>query len=446
MPRPFDKKTSEHFVLGFRAQDDARFHDSEASDRVWIEKADLNRNRKIKNLSDLESEFGEAQEQKTWREGEAANYGIYFDDSEYDYMKHLRDVGTGAGEAVFVPATRQSEGKGKSKAKGMSLDEQLRQLDLEYSNDAVSMASSRVSKAESLLPEDMLPSEFVVKRTYQDQQNVPDEIAGFQPDMDPRLREVLEALEDEEYVDDDEDMFGELAAEGEEVELDDFEASFADDDGWESDDTIKQTTKRERQSGIDGQQSSHDDEDESLDAVNDDWMKEFQKFKKDAKSQTRAKQLGAGPGDMQSSIQSSATNIDGLKRKKRKGALTASTGFSMTSSAVARTEALSVLDERFEKTLASYQDDDFNDSMSIMSGMSGFSKLSGMSNTANGNIPTTLRSDFDAIMDEFSGQYSEVGQKSRRVRKGKPQSGLEELDELRKQMGPARIAVQKTSR
>ncbi|KAL0565762.1 hypothetical protein ABG067_009610, partial [Albugo candida] len=39
---------------------------------------------------------------------------------------------------------------------------------------------------------------------------------GLQPDMDPRLREVLEALEDEEYIegDLDEDFFESLNAEG----------------------------------------------------------------------------------------------------------------------------------------------------------------------------------------------------------------------------------------
>lgn len=36
--------------------------------------------------------------------------------------------------------------------------------------------------------------------------------------MDPRLREVLEALEDEEYVDEEDDIFGELTGDGYEVE------------------------------------------------------------------------------------------------------------------------------------------------------------------------------------------------------------------------------------
>ena len=61
--------------------------------------------------------------------------------------------------------------------------------------------------------------------------------------MDPRLREVLVALEDDAYVDDDDDIFGELAKDGEEIEEDEFdqEAWDGEDEGWESDDTAKPT-------------------------------------------------------------------------------------------------------------------------------------------------------------------------------------------------------------
>lgn len=37
------------------------------------------------------------------RAGEAAKYGIYFDDREYDYTKHLKRIGTDP-TAVFIPA------------------------------------------------------------------------------------------------------------------------------------------------------------------------------------------------------------------------------------------------------------------------------------------------------------------------------------------------------
>lgn len=35
-------------------------------------------------------------------EGEAANYGIYYDDTSYDYMQHLREVGEESSETHFA--------------------------------------------------------------------------------------------------------------------------------------------------------------------------------------------------------------------------------------------------------------------------------------------------------------------------------------------------------
>lgn len=46
-------------------------------------------------------------------EGEAAEYGIYFDDTEYDYMQHLRSVGD-APDAVLLQAPVPKD-KGKAK-------------------------------------------------------------------------------------------------------------------------------------------------------------------------------------------------------------------------------------------------------------------------------------------------------------------------------------------
>ena len=56
-------------------------------------------------------------------------------------------------------------------------------------------------------------------------------------------------------------------------------------------------------------------------------------------------------------------------------------------------------------------------------------------------MPET-RKDFDAIMDEFLNGYSMTGQRSKthRVRRGKHQSGLDQLDEIRRDLGKARIS------
>ncbi|KAK6402558.1 Protein ltv1, partial [Oleoguttula sp. CCFEE 5521] len=278
MPRrkPFDKKSATTFALVHRAQNDPLINDDEAPSMVFAEKQtrhvpdeDFNalpssssasafsststRSRKVKQRGDLEEEFGVAFRPN---EGQAAEHGVFFDDTQYDYMQHMRDLGTGQGPVTWVPAARPKE-KGKGKQK---LEDALRDMDIEGSDDLQSVGQSSMasSVARSLLPEEVLPSEFVMRRSYQDQQDVPDEIAGFQPDMDPRLREALEALEDEEYVDDeDDDLFGELTKEGREVEIDEWERlgeqqMFTEgeaelDDGWESDVTVtaKDTSKRE---------------------------------------------------------------------------------------------------------------------------------------------------------------------------------------------------------
>ena len=391
-------------------------------------------------------------------EGEAAEHGIYFDDTEYDYMQHIRDLnsGNGDGESIFVEAApKKKDGKGKSK---ISLEDALRNATLvEESKNTGSRSGASLN-----LDEDLLPSQQLKKMTYQDQQDVPDALAGFQPDMDPRLREVLEALDDEAYVDDEEEFFGEISKGGEEVSLDEFEKADlweegADDAGWESDETEKPARDYKSegmppssiQNGTDtpledgaalhnlgsmspppGPNNPDIAMEGTLDHGDGDWIKEYSKFKQD-KTATK-KNLGAGFPE--SSVVTGTSMMSG-RRKKRKGAMTASTNYSMTSSSLARTEGLTVLDARFDKIEEDYAEDgmDMDDgTASIVTGSSlAFSQAP----------PLTTRSDFDSIMDDFLGGYSMSGKK--RVKKGGYQSGIEQLDELRKGLGPARVRVSK---
>ncbi|KAJ8125033.1 hypothetical protein O1611_g8607 [Lasiodiplodia mahajangana] len=229
-----DKKTAQHFTLVHRPQNDPLIHDTEAPSMILNPTNNLNAS-KGKKLNDLASELSvDDVAHMRANEGEAANYGVYFDDTEYDYMQHLRDLGSsGAGDVVFVEAkTEQNKGKGKHK---QSLEDAIRQLDLE----------DEERRKRELFDDSFLPSKNLQHVTYQAQQDVPDAIAGFQPDMDPRLREVLEALEDEAYVDDqDDDLFQELAKDGRELDDIEFEDEF--DEGWETDDTAKPTERAKR--------------------------------------------------------------------------------------------------------------------------------------------------------------------------------------------------------
>ncbi|KAF4632356.1 hypothetical protein G7Y89_g5774 [Cudoniella acicularis] len=406
MPRKkwIDKKTATHFTLVHRPQNDPLIHDAEASSMV-LNPTPLPNSDKIKKLDDLTSELGSDVEKIRENEGEAANYGIYYDDTEYDYMQHMRELGSGLGEAYFVEASApKNKGKGKQ-----TLEDALRDTSLE-------------DRAGVLLDEEILPSKNLRKATYQAQQDIPDALAGFQPDMDPRLREVLEALEDEAYVDEDEEIFGELAKDGEEIEEDEFEQGVWDDEdgGWESDDTAK-PTREYKDAPVPSDELTRDEREDHGDG---DWLADFSKFKKDQKSKI---QVAPSQSDLQSSLMTTTTN--GGRRKKRKGALTNPSTYSMTSSSMFRTEGLTTLDARFEKIEEQYNED-----------IDDMASVSAASSTAS-SVQGQVRGDFDNIMDDFLGNYSMSGKKH--VKKGKYQSGMEQLDEVRKGLGPARIRTQK---
>ena len=482
-----DPKTSSTFQLVHRAQNDPLVHDATASSMVFTEKDAPQTSKtakKIKQRGDLEEEFGLSVRPN---EGEAAQHGVYYDDTEYDYMQHMRDLDEGGGS--FVEAGDYAVQKGKRKGKGKQrLEDALKDLDLGWETKSVAESSTNLtSKASSLLPEEMLPSEFVRTTTYQDQQDLPDDIAGFQPDMDPRLREVLEALEDEAYVDDEELLFEELAADGKEVDQSEWEATAwdtenvpelipsqgpnAEDDGWESDDTIKagDMAKNTVTLSVEGQASEVE---APLDPVSTappdalvgddgDWLAEFSKFKRAAK---QIKVAQPPPSLPPSDIQSILTGTSGLpeyKRKKRRGAKTSSDTYSMTSSALHRTEGQTLLDERFDKIEEAYAEEgyDADDTASMASGatgltglskMSGLSKVSGMSaisgiSGVSGRLdePKSMRSDFGSIIDDFSSQYSKAGRSGKRMKKGGYQTGMQQLDEIRSELGSAKLKISK---
>lgn len=490
MPRRkfIDKRTATTFALVHRAQNDPLINDQDASPMVFAQTSgpatstdeagqddatssnasqSSYRSQKVKQRGALDEEFGF---QIRANEGEAAQHGVFFDDTEYDYMQHMRDLGSGEGAVTWVDATPQGGKKGKGKQK---LEDALRDMDLdEQFADARSATGDSVasSSSRSLLPEDVLPSEFVMKKTYQDMQDVPDAIAGFQPDMDPRLREVLEALDDEAYVNEEDDVFAQLAQGGEEIDEDEFERlgeqmlPEEDDDydgaGWESDDTIKASSPPPQPATLtlppaDEVAAPPADPQAPLpaDPTEGAWLKEMQKFKAEVKAAKPPT-----PAHAPSLLESSAlSSLASGRTKKRKGAKTSTTNYSMTSSALARTDAQTLLDARFDKIEEAYGADEeegiFDDAQSMASGMSGMSKMSGLSKASgmsrssaissysrasDAEAPQLERADFGSIMDEFLGGYSKTPS-GRRVKRGKQMSGMEQLDEVRKGLGPARL-------
>ena len=421
---------------------------------------------KIKSRRDLEAELFDGDALSTTNttsrirdnEGEAAEHGIYFDDTEYDYMQHVRDLnfGDGEGEAMFVEArntNKEKKGKGKGK---VSLEQALREANL---------GSEHGDNAESVFGEELSSSRNIGQPSYQNQQDVPDAIAGFQPDMDPRLREVLEALDDEAYVEDEESFFGQIALEGgEEVTQEEFEESEffdgEDEDGWESDTTEKPTKEYTDSPPVVTSPLSADVDmgdipvTEASDHGDGNWMKEFSKFKQDQTISKKAPAARASPAaDVQSSVMTGTSLMSNGRKKKRKGAMTSSSGYSMTSSSLARTEGLSLLDARFDRIEEEYADDggdmDIDDdgtaSMfsknSIASKGSSLSRLSEASNLSTmSQAPELTNNGFEGMMDDFLGEYptKSAGGRKKAKQQGYP-AGLANLDAVRKELGPAKI-------
>ncbi|KAL4980209.1 Low temperature viability protein [Aspergillus desertorum] len=464
-----DKKNATTYQLFHRSQNDPLIHDPEAQDRVLhpvsgpsADAASTSSAGRAKHLSDLASEFGNDAIRKN--EGEAANYGIYYDDSNYDYMQHMRELGTGDGASYFIEATSKDKGKAKS----LKLEDALAQTSLN-DDDTQSNWDSRTTTG-SAYGTYSTASTYSRKPTYQDQQDVPDAIAGFQPDMDPRLREVLEALEDEDYVDDkdDDDFFGELTAEGQEMDPGDWEDTLFDrneeDDGWESDATEKAPVQpsisylKPESEAAPGELPQHDAPAPDMNPDDQDWMREFAKFKKAGKTKaTPAAPASIVPSEQRSTLASTVFTAGGtpIRRKKRKGALTNPSAYSMTSSSLARTEGHRLLDDRFERLEALYaldEEEEYDDSMSMVSGMTGMTDISTASSQApslidaNGNT-VAPRHDFNNIMDDFLGgwdnntsaQAKRKGARNKRGKNGNEAIGIRMLDEIRQGLGPARV-------
>ena len=456
--RVFSKANATKYALVHRPQDDPLINDENAPSQIFTE---ISRRAgpsgehgvhksKVKYRGDLEEEFSRSGEAIPVNDEVAAEHGVRFNDG-YNYLQHLRDLGQSGGEAAWIEA--QPQGRGKQKVM-QSLDDALRESHLGDSDDSRSQGGMNLLSG---LGGRAQPG----WQRYQEQQDVPDDIAGFQPDMDPRLREALEALDDEAYVDEDQDLFDELAQGGEELDREEWEAmGFEDEDGWESDDTAKAANDDPESKVMSRDVLGHADvsrEDEAFEGPppvdehgDGDFFEAFAKSK--AEKQTSAPVGSRKPPPAPSAAFTTDTAATG-RRKKRKGALTSSTGFSMTSSALARTEAMSTLDSQFDRVLDSYMDDIgedeevLDDNVSAVTGMSratGASKMSFASRTeADDEAPPLVANGaFTSAMDEY---LIGNGKKGKRVKRGGKQAfwgqqnGMDQLDEIRKGLGPARM-------
>jgi len=285
--KPFiDRKNAKHFQLVHRSQRDPLINDNEASSRVLVEVVPPNlRDKQIAKCGDSDNDQQRRQEEIESRVGQAALHGVYFDDTKYDYLQHLKPIGESEGEAVFIEASK------KEKKKGGNFEFKK----IEDNNDVLSSKKNR--KVKISLPEEVLPSKEELPIGLLNQSAIPEDIKGFQPDMDPKLRETLEALEDNAYLDNDlDDNF--LAALNAEEDEEFYEEEEDFDEGEE-----------------DGN-----------------WESEFKKFRE------------------------SVNRIKENEEDDKKSRTTA--GYSMTSSIMFRNDKLRLLDEQFEKISKIYMEDE----------------------------------------------------------------------------------------
>ena len=213
-------------------------------------------------------------------------------------MQHLKPVGLQEDgvESILIEAPSVRKGKGKAREPIQLVDD---------------------------LPKEALPSEQELPRNYESQEAIPSSIAGFQPDMDPHLRQALEALEDDAFVDGDlgDDFFGELVGDGERGSDEDPGFEFSE---W----------------GAEKHEEEVDPED---------WQAAVKRFKhaqRNTEDDARSDVDGYSEGGDTVGSMPQFSVVGGKKR--RKGSSEAS-GYSMSSSSMFRNAGLTMIDEQFDQ-------------------------------------------------------------------------------------------------
>lgn len=239
--------------------------------------------------------------------GEATLYGVYFDDTEYDYMQHLRPIGRRdeGFESILVEAPTRGIIPKRTSDLPISLHD---------------------------LPPEALPSVLELPRDFESQAAVQSSISGLQPDMDPHLRQTLEALEDDVYVDNDldDDFFGELIKDGERDASEPF--------GYEFTEGGLPTDGRDAR-GV----HERNDGDEAG------WEARFAAFKRESKGR---KQMDTSLSDTESEGVDTVGQMPGFSAtasRRRRQETSDASGFSMSSASIFRSDGLRDLDDRFDQ-------------------------------------------------------------------------------------------------
>jgi len=178
------------------------------------------------------------------------------------------------------------------------------------------------------LPPEVLPSASELPRDFESQAAVQSSISGLQPNMDPHLRQTLEALEDDAYVDDDldDDFFGELIKDGERDADEPFEYEF-----------------RENGLPTDGRNADGMHENDGEDEA--EWVGRFATFKRE---QAR-KRTTLSDSESEADTVGQMPEFPAAGSRRRRRDTSDASGFSMSSSSIFRSDGLRDLDDRFDQ-------------------------------------------------------------------------------------------------
>lgn len=223
-------------------------------------------------------------------------------------MQHLRPVGAEQNSYLVEAPTK----KGKGKA--------FKHDDFEI-RDAVQ------------LPEDSLPSHPLDEISYTDITTGKAPTLGLQPDLDPSIREVLEALDDEAYA------------------VDDGEGTDGEDDFWK--DVVHGGEVEEGEEGDWGEEEGDEEVDSDVEGLDDGLEARMARFKKSKAGQAANSDDEDDDDDDEKMSEGGDTiaelRASNARRPPRKAASQSGSQFSMTSSAMFRNEGLRTLDDRFDQ-------------------------------------------------------------------------------------------------
>ncbi|PVU97073.1 hypothetical protein BB561_000782 [Smittium simulii] len=284
-----DKKVAKTYKLVYRSQQDPLTYEKDAGPGILAQVLPSNLKKKKNKTLQLDDNALENAEN-------SAFYGIYTEDLDYDYLQHLKPLNTGeSGDvSVLLEAKKPTASKQDSdKLFGMDL------------------IPKKKVKFE-------LPEEVAKQTTHLMDINREAVPSGLELDMDPDVREALDALE----------------------HADDYE-SVSDIDALM--DAINES---------DAEYASGDDYDEQGIGNDDDLFKMIQKSRYSKKSQDSDDELSYDSDDFGETNSKKSSHFRSV----------AKSNFTMTSSIMHRNENLTLLDDQFDQLEQEYAQMDSSDS------------------------------------------------------------------------------------